>query len=154
MNDTIEQVIPVRTARKPASKPVSFLDMLGVKKQIDKHKFSRVWAERNIDNGDIIVDTLEIEPIIIDQYLFVEESKDLLNKLKRMGFVEVTEYPKQDMFKFCYALHNKKYNVALSVYPPKMKTVMKLAEEITKDTQFGREDNLTVFLSSVKVLNK
>lgn len=151
MNAVATDIIPVRTRTKQKS----FLEVLNIKSKVDDWKFTKVWADRNMDNGDLIIDTLEINPTVIDQYMFVEEDKQLLSKLERIGFKELTKYPNHAQFdSFSYVMYNDKYNVAISVYDPKMKNVIKTAEEIAKETEFEYDYNLKVFLSTVKVLNK
>jgi hypothetical protein len=151
MSAVVSDVIPVRTRTKQKSLFASF----NIKAKVDAWKFSKVWADRNIDNGDLIIDSLEIEPIVLDQFMFIEESKQLVDKLERIGFEKLDTYPNVKSFdNTFYVMYNKKYNVAISLYDSKMKKIVQLAEEIAKETGFGYDFNLEVFLSAIKVLNK
>ena len=151
MSTVAVDVIPVRKREKPKS----IFEVLNLKAKVDNYKFNKVWADRNLDNGELIVDALEIDPIILDQYMFIQEDKQLLVKLERIGFTKLDKYNDSKLFdKFCYVMYNDKYNVAISLYNSAIKDVITTAEKIAKDTEFGYDYNLTVFLSAVKVLNK
>lgn len=152
MSAAIEQVvIPVRNRTKQKS----VFEILNIKGQIESYKFNKVWADRNLDNGELIIDTLEIEPIIMDQFIFIEESKPLMEKLDRIGFEVLNRYPNISQFDtFSVMMYNRKYNVAISIYKPQMKKIVEMANSIAEDTEFNLDYKLSVFISAVKMLNK
>lgn len=144
-------VIPVRTRKKQKS----IFEMLNIKGQIESYKFNKVWADRNLYNGELIIDSLEVDPIVMDQYMFIEESKQLIDKLQRIGFEVLDTYPTKELFgEFSTMMYNSKYNVAISVYKSTMKNVLETAHDIAEDTEFSLDYKLVVFVSSVKMLNK
>lgn len=145
MNTIATDVIPARQRTKPS--PFSFA------KITEKWKFNKAWSERNYDNSDVFLDSLELVSMQFQQYIFVEESKELLSKLNRIGFTKLDNYPDKKLFdKFCYLLYNEKHNVALSVYKADMKRAIELAGEIAQKSEITGETELAVFLAAVRSL--
>ena len=116
-------------------------------------KFSRIWAQRNIDHGEVLVASLEVDFTLFDQHIFVEDSKQLSEKLSRIGFETMTGYPEEEKFdKFSRIMYNRKHNIAFSLYKPEHAKAIKISKEITIRASIGGETSMAVFLASMDVL--
>lgn len=124
-----------------------------ISEKIEEFKFNKHWYNRNIDNADIIIESLELNPIVIDQYLMIEETPEITDKLKRIGFTSLHKYPNSTHFdKYFYVLYNTKYNVAFSVYKTSIKAKIKTSYDIAYNLPFSDDYKISVFLSAIKVL--
>ena len=141
------------TVKIKSVKSVSLFDAFNLNKRIENYKLSRAWADRNLDNGEILVESLEIEYIYFQQHIFIEETKELLSKLSRIGFESLVGFPDEKLFdKFASIMYNKKHNVSLSLYKPEHGDAIKTAYAIAEDSKTEGLTELAVFLSAVNVL--
>lgn len=151
---TVEVVTETRTRTKKDFQPIttSFFDF-GLKKKADEMKFARTWAQRNIDHGEVLVASLEVDYTVFDQHILVEDSKELSEKLTRIGFETLTNYPDEEKFdKFTRVMYNRKHNIAFSLYKPAHAKAIKIANEITHRALIDGETGMAVFLASIEVL--
>ena len=131
----------------------SFLDKLNLKGKYEKHKLEKIWAWRNYDHGDVFANSLEVDFITFSQHIFIEETQELVSKLKRIGFEIQADYPNESSFKhFSFVMYHKKHNIAISLYQPKCKQAIKTAYNIMEKTKFDGEAGMMIFLSAVDVL--
>jgi len=141
--------------KRRVEQSASFLDKLNLKGKYENHKLAKIWAWRNHDHGEVFASSLEIDYLLFDQNILVEESPDLIAKLKRIGFAEQIGFPDEELFKdFSYVMYNKKHNIAITLYQPKLKTAIKTAHEIMNKSNFGGASGMAVFLAAVDVLIK
>ena len=130
-----------------------FFNTLNVKKMVDSHKFTKVWLDRNIHYAEVFSTSLELEKLTFQQYVFVEDTKELATKLDRIGFVEQVGYPDEVHFKkFSRVMYNAEYNIALSLYKPIYKKAIMVANEVVETSGINGHVGLTVFLSTINVL--
>lgn len=115
---------------------------------IEKWKFDRIWFDRNYDKGDVVIDSLEVDYIEFEQDYLVQESKDLIAKLKRIGFEQIV--PKNG-FDFVSYYYNKKHNVSIALYEAELKDVIYKAEKVVKDSQISGDTANAVFVATVNV---
>lgn len=133
----------------------SFLDKLNLKGKYENHKLAKVWAWRNHDHGEVFASSLEIDYLLFDQNILVEETPELVAKLDRIGFTEQVGFPDEELFKdFSYVMYNKKHNIAITLYQPKLKTAIKTAHSIMEKSKFGGSSGMAVFLAAIEVLIK
>jgi len=129
------------------------IDSFGLRNKMDKWKLARAWHDRNVDNGEIAVESLEVEFIVFQQNIFIEETKDIISKLKRIGFEPLSGFPDEELFEsFASIYYNKKHNVSFSLYKSENKQAIKTANHILVESKTDGEVALSVFLASVKVL--
>lgn len=128
-------------------------DIFNINKKFENYKLARYWAERNFNNGEILVESLEVEYIYFQQNVFIEESKDLLAKLKRIGFESLVGFPDEKLFENIASIqYNKKHNVSLSLYKPENGDAIRTAYKIAEDSNTEGMTELSVFLAAVNVL--
>lgn len=134
-------------------KTLDFKNALNIKHHIEKFKLARRWGDRNLDNGHVIMDALEIECLYFQQSIFIEESADILAKLKRIGFKPLVGFPDESLYdNFSSIMYNEKHNVALSLYKPENEDAIYTAYDITKEAKVTDLSELAVFLAAIKVL--
>jgi len=130
-----------------------FFNTLNVKKMVDSHKFTKVWLDRNIHYAEVFSTSIELEKLTFQQYVFVEDTKELATKLDRIGFVEQIGYPDEIHFKkFSRMMYNAEYNIALSLYKPQYKKAIMVANEVVETAGINGQVGLNVFLSTINVL--
>lgn len=118
-----------------------------------RQQLLNAWAERNLNHGEVLMESLELDFIPFNQNIFVKDSKELSEKLSRIGFEHLEGFPDEKLFeRFSRIMYNKKHNVAISLYQPEhdrpIQTAIKIAKESTSENEFA----LTVFLKAVNVL--
>lgn len=132
---------------------LSFLDKLNLKGKYENHKLAKIWAWRNHDHGEVFASSLEVDYLFFDQNILIEESPELLSKLKRIGFSEQIGFPDEELFKnFSYVMYNKKHNIAITLYQPNLKSAIKTAHAIMEKSNFGGTSGMAIFLAAVEVL--
>lgn len=142
-----------RTKTVPRKSLIDMVNTLNIKKRLEDHKFAKTWNYRNINCGEAIAESLEVEFVQFQQNIFIEESKELVAKLIRLGYDSILQYPDRRRFdSFSYVMYNEVYNVAFNLYKPASKNAIKTADKIVSETNLGTVPDLVVFLSSLKVL--
>lgn len=138
---------------KPVNMLTKFINTINVKHMVDKHKFTKIWLDRNIYYAEVFSSSLELDKLTFQQYVFVEDTKDLATKLSRIGFVEQVGYPDEIHFKnFSRMMYNSEYNIALSLYKPQLKQAIMVANEVVETADVNGQAGLNVFLSTINVL--
>lgn len=160
--DIIETETYARKSRKkskevsvisPINRLANLVNKMNVKQMVDNHKFTKVWLDRNVHYADVFTASLELDKLIFQQYVFVEDTKELSAKLERIGFVEQIGYPDEIHFKsFSRMMYNKEYNIALSLYKPQYKKAIFIANEIVDKAEVNGQHGISVFLSAIDVL--
>lgn len=118
-----------------------------------RQQLIRAWADRNIEHGDVLMESLELKYIPFNQNIFVEETKELSEKLSRIGFEPLYGFPDEKLFEgFSRIMYNKKHNISISLYQPEHKKAINTAIEIAKQSAVDGEFALTVFLKAVMIL--
>jgi hypothetical protein len=156
MPNIIEQPPKNKTNRSVATyQPFApLIDRFKIKQRVAKHKLGRAWAFRNTDHGRIFATALELDCVVFQQNIFVEANKELILKLKRIGFEELTGYPDEEVFKdFINVLYDKKNNIAISLYQSQHKVAIETAYKIVENTVDG-VSGFAVFISAINVLTK
>jgi hypothetical protein len=126
---------------------------LNLKQRVDNHKLARVWAYRNHDHAEVFANSLELDYIIFQQELFLEDTKELSAKLTRIGFIELTGYPDEELFQgFSRVMYNKKYNIAISLFDPKHKYAIQTANKIVEKSFMDGRSGMAIFLATIEVL--
>lgn len=114
----------------------------------NSRKFDRAWFERNLDNGEVFINTLEVEFMEFEQDYFVQYSKEVSDKLKRLGFEQVDTI--KDKYEFVTYVYSSKYNISIALYKPEMKTVIYKAKQVVEDALIGGDTASAVFKAVVK----
>ncbi len=150
INATDNFKAPVRKAERKAAAPGK-LDWFD--KKLEAHKFLKFWETRNLEHGEVLVEMLELEVLMFQQNIFIEESKEIVNKLTRTGFapLETNEYTKQ-FLTFSHILYNKKYNIAINLYDPSARYAIHTAVKIATKSVIDSEICKSVFLNAVSIL--
>ncbi len=156
VDDIIEDIPYTHVRRKRKNKLTTFIDNLNIKKMVNSHKFTKIWLDRNYYYADVFSTSLELDKLAFQQYLFVEDTKELHTKLERIGFVEhLGGYPDEAYFKeFSRMMYNEQFNIALSLYKPQHKKALYIANDIVSKSATSGQTGLSVFLSTVDVLIK
>lgn len=137
----------IKTDIKPRRiKSVSFLDSLNINKRIEQYKLSKAWLDRNLDNGEVFMDSLEVDYLEFEQDYLVQSTKQFVDRLQRIGFELIV--PKKG-YSFLSYYFNKKHQVCIAVYDPLYKDVIYKAEQVIKDSHIGGETAEAVFVSIV-----
>jgi hypothetical protein len=124
-----------------------------IKEKRDERALRKAWAERNLDQGEAMVTTLELDAILFQQSIFIEHNKDIMEKLVRIGFRPLSGFPDESLFEnFSSIMYNKKFNVSFSIYQPKHKKAISTAYEIVKKANIDDIAGLSIFLSAIEVL--
>lgn len=127
---------------------------INITKLIEDYSFIRKWKNRNIEYGAVVIEILEIEAISFLQELYVEESKQLVEKLNSIGFVPITQYPEETHFKtFSTMMYNKKYNVAISMYESEYKNPIHMAHTLVEAAKLNDESQFPVFITAINILS-
>ena len=136
-------------------KKIPWLDKLQLRHHVDNHKFSKTWAFRNYDHAEAVTNSLEMDHIFFQQFIFMEDTTDFAKRLIRIGYEELTEYPKQELVNsFSRVMYNKKFNIAINLYDPKYTTTIHTAREIVDNSFVEGATALAVFLAAIDVLIK
>ena len=114
----------------------------------ESQKFNKVWYERNLENGEVFINTLEVEYLEFEQDYFVEHNKDVAEKLKRLGFLQVDNI--KNKYEFVTYVYSNKYNISIALYKPEMKSVIHKAKSVVESAQISGETALEVFKAVVK----
>lgn len=145
-NDTQASRIPLRRGKTPP-----FMSKINEWRQ--RQRLVRAWAERNLNHGEILMESLELEFIPFNQNIFVQDSKELSEKLSRIGFEHLEGFPDEKLFeRFSRIMYNKKHNVAISLFQPEHKQPINTAIKIAKESAAENDFALIVFLKAVNVL--
>ena len=141
----------IRPRKKQASK--NLFPTFNIKDRIKKYNFNKQWHYRNDDSSVVLLESLEVDSVVFQHYIFIEETKDLSDKLERIGFEVLTEYPESKMFdKFSKMMYNAKHNVAFSLYKSQLSDIIQIANDITQESKFDGETGFISFVSTIKVL--
>jgi hypothetical protein len=96
---------------------------------IDKVKLSFAWRRRNLKHSEVVLKTLEVRYDIFYQYIFIEQTTELVEKLLRVGFKPmVVQYDVIGMYAPLY--YNEEYNISFNLYKPEHKASIAAAIEI------------------------
>lgn len=118
-----------------------------------RQRLISAWANRNIEHGDVMMESLELKYISFSQNIFVEDSKELSDKLSRIGFEPLVGFPDEKLFEsFSRIMYNKKHNISISLYQPEHSRAINTAIEIAKQSAAESDYALTVFLKAVIIL--
>lgn len=120
--------------RKPTMCDINPLDFSSVKQSISDFKFANVWSKRNTKDTLVMLKTLEVEYDILEQYVFLENTTELKDKLIRLGFAPLHALGSEPpaFTKYTTTLYNKEYNIAFNLYDPRYRTAIKNSIAITK----------------------
>ena len=141
----------IRPRKKQASK--NLFPTFNIKDRIKKYNFNKQWHYRNDDSSVVLLESLEVDSVVFQHYIFIEDTKDLSDKLERIGFEVITEYPESKMFdKFSKMMYNAKHNVAFSLYKSQLSDIIQIANDITQESKFTGETGFISFVSTIKVL--
>ena len=147
----------INTKKKQAPKKYEFKDFinrLNLKGHLERNRMNRLWGLRNLEHGGVFANSLEVDYFIFQQNIYIEESKVLTDKLKRLGFVLHTEYPDAKFYKaFCKTYYDTKYNISLCLYNQRDADAIITAFNIVPSKMEGASA-LAVFLSAINVLLK
>lgn len=140
----------------PVKKQVSILDWL--KERKTKELKQKNWENRNLEHGDVFIDTFNVPHINFQQYIFIEDNEENRQRLIEMGFeYHVKDYgqPCQN-YAFSYELQNTKYNLVLSLYQPKAEGIIRDAVAIAQAVPDvnADESGRLIFANAMKVLLK
>ena len=141
------------STEKATSNMVAWLDKLNFKEHASNHKLARLWNYRNCDHGTVFANSLEIDYIIFQQNLFIENTKEISDKLTRIGFVVQEDYPNKHYYEsFSTVMYHPAHNIAVSLYHPKHKEAIQVASKIVKTANISNETALAVFVATMVVL--
>ena len=115
----------------------------------DSQKFGKKWHERNSHVGQMCIESLEVEYVPFHFDFFVEESKEFITRLHRIGFEQLNTYPTSDKYSFITMYYNSKHNVAIGLYKPTLKNAIYKASQIVKEAQVTGETAEAVFVACV-----
>lgn len=145
----------VRNTRQVKKSTPSFLEKLNIKGKLEKRKLVNLWEWRNHDHGELFATSLEVDYIVFDQNIFIEETEEIVSKLRRLNFVVQENFPDEKLFKdFSYVMYDQKHNLAITLYNPIFKTEIKTAYDIMIKSKFNGSSGRAVFLASLNVLAK
>jgi len=124
----------------------------------ERNNKQKAWYKRNIEHGEVVVLTLEVDYILFNQTIFVQETPELMEKLLSIGFEPLHGFPDENLYEsFSSIMYHKRFNVALSLYKPEYSYAVRTAFEIASgsiDSTVDSSAALVVFLSAVKQLIK
>ena len=129
-------------------KPVKKSKPFSIKAWWNNQKFDKIWEERNLENGDVFINSIEVDFLEFDQDYFVQHSKELLEKLTRLNFQKVDKV--KDKYDFVDYMYSDKYNIAVAIYKPEMKNVIHKAKDVVEQSKIYGETSIEVFNSVVK----
>ena len=138
---------------RDATEKLSLLTLDWLKERNAKSRLKKAWKNRNLNHGEVFMDTLDIPKIIFQQNIFIEETQEIVDKLYSIGFIELKGFPDEGLFEhFCYILYSEKHNIAISLYKKEIQktllNVIEIAEHFT-DYLTSKE----VFVTTMEVLN-
>ena len=145
---TIAADVSSRYSDVKPEKRVKKSNPFSIKSWWEGQKFEKVWEERNLENGDVFINSIEVDFLEFDQDYFVQHSKELMEKLSRLNFDKVDSI--RDKYEFVDYMYSKKYNISVAVYKPELKSVIYKAKQVTEDAQIGGETAIEVFKAVVK----
>ena len=145
---TIAADVSSRYSDVKPEKRVKKSNPFSIKSWWEGQKFEKVWEERNLENGDVFINSIEVDFLEFDQDYFVQYSKELMEKLSRLNFDKVDSI--KDKYEFVDYMYSKKYNISVAVYKPELKAVIYKAKQVTEDAQIGGETAIEVFKATVK----
>jgi hypothetical protein len=118
-----------------------------------RQRLINAWANRNLEHGEVMMESLELKYIPFSQNIFVEDTKELSQKLSRIGFEPLVGFPDEKLFEgFSRIMYNKKHNISISLYQPEHSRAINTAIEIATQSAADAELALTVFLKAVMIL--
>lgn len=150
----ITEKTPVpRTKRVLKSEAFSVIKWYNDRK--DKLKLKHDWFNRNIEHGEIFLDTLQVEFIQFQQCIFVHDTTELASRLTKIGFTPLRGFPDEGLYEdFSHIMYSSKHNLAISLYPreyePKIRQAVEIAKPFESDFQISKD----VFATAMKVLSK
>jgi hypothetical protein len=113
----------------------------------------KAWIYRNIDHGEVLMMALELKYIGFQQNIFIKETKEITDKLTRIGFVPLSGFPDERSFEeFSWILYNSQYNIAISLYKKEHEHALMSASTIVDKSISDQYTALPVFLAAVKTL--
>lgn len=117
-------------------------------------EFNKIWAERNLDYSEILLKSLEIPHLSVGDYIFIERTKDLEEKLTRIGFVNfIEDYSEKELLDtFSYVMYNQEYNIVLNLYESALKKVVSVSYKIIDGMSLNKDEEILVFVNSIKTL--
>lgn len=147
MND----IQPTKISRKRTSQNNNMVNLF--QKKMSDFKLEKAWHKRNIEHGDVLISSLELEVKPFFQQYYVEETPELIKKLTRIGFIELKEYPHHEKFDtFSKVMYHKKFNIALNLYDSANKHAILTAIEIVEKSIIDHDTAMVVLLSAIDVL--
>lgn len=124
-----------------------------IKQRKKNSALAKAWTYRNTDHGEILMLALEVKYFSFQQNIFVKETKELTDKLKRIGFEPLSGFPDEKLFEeFSRILYNKTHNIAISLYKDEHEFALKSAIEIVDKSINDQYTALPVFLAAVNTL--
>lgn len=104
-------------------------------KSISKFTFTLKWDERNKDYGDIYLQLFELDAVRLKDFIFVEGTPEVLDRLNSLDFNLITDFKHEKLFNdFSCTVYNEKYNVALTLYNSDAKHAVLTAHKIVKQS--------------------
>lgn len=124
-----------------------------IKEFKNKRALEKAWSNRNLDHGDVLMDSLELDCFQFQQNIFVEETPELVQKLERIGFKPLYGFPDEKKFEgFSRIMYHSKHNVAFSLYKHQDANAIYTAIEIIEKSIVDEHTALVVFLNAIDVL--
>ena len=77
---TIAAEVSSRYSDVKPEKRVKKSNPFSIKSWWEGQKFEKVWDERNLENGDVFINSIEVDFLEFDQDYFVQHSKELMEK--------------------------------------------------------------------------
>ena len=143
--------VPVDLIKPRKKQEPKSLFTFDLKSKLKKYSFNKQWYYRNEESADVLLESLEVEAVVFQHYIFIEDTKELSNKLERIGFSEIKEYPEAKTFdRFSKMMYNGKHNVAFSLYRSELSDIIHTANEITTEAQFVGETGFHSFVSTIR----
>lgn len=122
-------------------------------KKVDEYKLTKAWHNRNVEHGEVMMESLEVEYHLFHQNIFIEDTKEINEKLTRIGFTSLYGFPDEKLFEsFSRIMYNSKYNIAISLFKPENKEAIYTAKKIVDKSIVDSNTAMAVFLASISVL--
>lgn len=151
MNAITTDIQPTKISKKRVTKDNNMVNLF--QKKMSDFKLEKAWHKRNVEHGDVLISSLELEVKPFFQQYYVEETADLVKKLTRIGFSELKEYPEHDKFgKFSKVMYHKKFNISLNLYNSANKHAILTAIEIVEKSIIDHDTAMVVLFSAIDVL--
>lgn len=123
------------------------------KERQERKALTSLWYDRNVDHGDIFIDTLELPTLAFQQNIFIERTGDLVRKLTNLSFELLHGFPDEGLYtSFSEVYYWRKHNVALFLYEKRHEVMIKNAIQIAKQSSGDHQTCKTVFVNTMKVL--